>query len=181
LVSLAGLLRPLLELHWAREVAKYNGQHLTEDRLADFLFGSERESLSRLRPGLRDAQGGRCFYCAVELKTGDVEVDHFIPWSRLPNDGLQNLVLTDRRCNNSKRDHLADLPLLKLWAMRPSDVLAEMAESLGWPLRRTESRRIALGLYGRLPAGTHLWHRPGGLAVLDGAQLAEALAALEDR
>jgi HNH endonuclease len=180
LVSLAALLRSLFELHWAREVAKYNAQHLTEDRLRDFLFGSERDNLARLRPGLRDAQEGRCFYCAAEPRTGDIEVDQFIPWSRVPNDGLQNLVLTDRRCNNSKRDHFVDLPLHKRWAARPSDVLAGVADGLGWPLRRTESRRIARGFSARLPDGTHLWQQPGTLSVLDRSQLAGALSSWED-
>jgi hypothetical protein len=25
--------------------------------------------------------------------------DHFIPWSRHPDNGIENLVVTDRRCN----------------------------------------------------------------------------------
>jgi hypothetical protein len=180
LVSLAGLLRPLLELHWTREVARFNGTELAEDRLRDFLFGSERENLARLRPGLLDAQQGRCFYCGATLRAGQVDVDHFVPWSRVPNDGLQNLVLADRRCNNSKRDHWADLPLLTTWAARPQDVLRQVADDAGWPLRQVESRRIARGLYARLPEGTHLWQQPGVFAVLDRVRLVEVLAVLED-
>lgn len=180
LVSLAGLLRPLLELHWTREVAKFNGAELPEDRLRDFLFGSERESLTRVRPGLLEAQAGCCFYCGAALRTGQIDVDHFVPWSRVPNDGLQNLVLADRRCNNSKRDHWADLRLLQIWATRPAGVLAQVADDVGWPLRQLESRRIARGLYARLPPGTHLWQQPGVFAVLDRSRLADALAALED-
>jgi len=180
LVSLAGLLRPLLELHWTREVAKFNGTELVEDRLRDFLFGSERENLARLRPGLLEAQAGRCFYCGERLSTGQVDVDHFVPWSRVPNDGLQNLVLADRRCNSSKRDHWADLPLLTTWAGRPQVVLQQVADDVGWPLRQLESRRIARGLYARLPEGTHLWQQSGVFSVLDRTRLVEALAALED-
>lgn len=179
LVSLAGLLRPLLELHWTREVARFNSTELAEDRLRDFLFGSERVSLDRLRPGLLDAQQGRCFYCSAALRAGQVDVDHFVPWSRVPNDGLQNLVLADRRCNNSKRDHWADLALLTTWAARPQEVLRQIADDAGWPLRQVESRRIARGLYARLPEGTHLWQQPGVFAVLERSRLGEALAVLE--
>lgn len=180
LVSLAGLLRPLLELHWTREVAKFNGTELAEDRLREFLFGSERENLARLRPGLLAAQQGRCFYCRATLRAGQVDVDHFVPWARAPNDGLQNLVLADRRCNNSKRDHWADPSLLNTWASRPQDVLRQVADEADWPLRQVESRRIARGLYARLPEGTHMWQQPGVFAVLDRSRLSEALIALED-
>ena len=93
LVSLAGLLRPLVELHWTRQVAAFNGKSLGEDRLRDFLFGADRENLARLRPGLLEVQSGRCFYCRGVLRQGQIEVDHFVPWSRVPEDGLQNLVL----------------------------------------------------------------------------------------
>jgi hypothetical protein len=34
-------------------------------------------------------------------------VDHFIPWSRHADDGLDNLVAADARCNGQKRDFLA--------------------------------------------------------------------------
>jgi 5-methylcytosine-specific restriction endonuclease McrA len=179
LIGLTGLLRPLIELYWTREVARFNRVQLPEDGLRDFLFGSERESLARLRPGLLDAQDGGCFYCGARLAA--VEVDHFVPWSRVPNDGLANLVLTDRRCNGSKRDAYADLPLLERWAARPQDVLRQVADDAGWPLRGPESRRIARGLYAHLPAGTPLWQRPGVFTVLDRARLPSALAHLEER
>jgi hypothetical protein len=179
LVGLTGLLRPLLELHWTREVARYNRVALPEDGLRDFLFGSERESLVRLRPGLLDVQDGRCFYCGAGLSHRGTEVDHFVPWSRVPNDGLGNLVLTDRRCNNTKRDSYADLPLVERWAARPHDVLRQVADDAGWPLRGEESRRIARGLYAHLPSGTSLWQSPGVFTVLDRSRLPEVLARLE--
>ena len=110
LVSLSGLLRPLIELHWTRAVATFNRQDLAEDRLRDHLFGSDRVRLQRLWPGLLDAQQGRCFYCAERLPAKGVEVNHFVPWSRLPNDALGNLVLADRRCNGAKREPRSWLP-----------------------------------------------------------------------
>lgn len=151
LVSLSGLLRPLIELHWTRAVAAFNRQDLAEDRLRDHLFGSERVRLEPLRPGLLEAQQGRCFYCREPLPAKGVEVDHFVPWSRLPNDALGNLVLADRRCNGTKRDHYADLPLLRRWASRPAAVLEQVAEAARWPLQAERSRQVARGLYAHLP------------------------------
>lgn len=116
LVGLAGLLRPLLELHWTRAVAGFNHTDFAEDRLRNFLFGADRIVLKDVRDGLRDAQDGRCFSCRDPLRVGAVQVDHFVPWSRVPNDALGNLVLADSACNGSKRDHFADLALLERWA-----------------------------------------------------------------
>jgi len=179
LVSLSGLLRPLLELHWTRAVAGFNHQEFAEDRLRDHLFGSERVSLQPLRPGLLEAQAGRCFYCEQRLPAKGVEVDHFVPWSRLPNDALGNLVLADQRCNGTKRDHYADLPLLQRWATRPTVVLEQIADAARWPLQLDRSKQVARGLYAYLPAGTPLWQSPGVFTVLDRSRLADVLSTLE--
>ena len=179
LVSLSGLLRPLLELHWTRAVAGFNRQDFAEDRLRDHLFGSDRTNMQPLRAGLLEAQGGRCFYCEQRLPATGVEVDHFVPWSRLPNDALGNLVLADSQCNHAKRDHYAALPLLQRWATRPSAVLEQVAEDTRWPLQLERSRQVARGLYAHLPSGTPLWQAPGVFAVLDRHRLADLLHALE--
>ena len=179
LVSLSGLLRPLLELHWTRAVATFNQQDIAQDRLRDHLFGSERISLQPLRPGLLEAQQGRCFYCHERLPAKGVEVDHFVPWSRLPNDALGNLVLADARCNNGKRDHYADLPLLRRWAARPASVLEQVADQARWPLQLGRSKQVARGLYAHLPSGTPLWQEPGVFTILDRDQLADVLLELE--
>ncbi len=179
LLSLSGLLRPLLELHWTRAVAAFNEADFAEDRLRDHLFGNERVSLQALRPGLLEAQEGRCFYCQQQLPARGVELDHFIPWSRLPNDALGNLVLADQRCNNGKRDHYADLPLLTRWASRPPAVLKQVADAVRWPLELERSRQVARGLYGHLSTGTPLWQEPGVFRVLDRAELVDALLLLQ--
>jgi 5-methylcytosine-specific restriction endonuclease McrA len=179
LVSLSGLLRPLLELHWTRAVAQYNKQSIVEDRLREFLFGAGRVPLQKIAPGLREAQRGECFYCGAPLQAGEVEVDHFVPWSRIPNDALGNLVLADRGCNNGKRDHLAALPHLERWAARSVGVLTEVADDTGWPLQLTESARVARGVYAHLPPGTHLWSSRRTFDVLDPAQLRAVLPLLE--
>lgn len=180
LVSLGGSLRPLVELHWTRAVAAFSNEPLPEDSLRQFLFGSERVSLRAVGPGLREAQAGQCFYCRAPLQATGVEVDHFVPWSRLPNDALGNLVLADRRCNGAKRDHYADLDLLARWAERPSEVLGQVADAAGWPLQLTRSKQVARGLYAHLPSGTALWQRPGVYSVLDRGRLLDVLSLLEE-
>jgi hypothetical protein len=103
LIRLNGLLRPLFHREWAAKVACLNG--LSEAGLERFLFGVDRASLNAVRGPLTKLQNDLCFYCKSELQ-GRAEVDHFIPWSRYPDDGLDNLVVAHRRCNNSKRDFL---------------------------------------------------------------------------
>lgn len=179
LVSLGGLLRPLVELHWTRAVAAFSNEELPEEHLRHFLFGADRITLGALGPGLREAQAGRCFYCNRPLPAREVEIDHFVPWSRLPNDSLGNLVLADRRCNNDKRDHYADLELLTRWASRPVDVLYQVADDASWPLELERSKRVARGLYAHLPAGSALWQEPGVYRMLDRARLLEVLPMLE--
>lgn len=181
LVSLGGLLRPLVELHWTRAVASFSNEQLPEEHLRHFLFGSDRIPLRAVAAGLREAQAGLCFYCRRPLMTHDVEVDHFVPWSRLPNDALGNLVLTDRRCNNAKRDHYADLDLLTRWASRPADVLAQVADDASWALQLDSSKQVARGLYAHLPPGTPLWQEPGVYTILDRAHLLDVLPMLEAR
>src|SRR5207247_11038100 len=70
----------------------------------------ERVPLERVRGPLIELQEGRCFYCAERpaSRAGQTpDVDHFIPWSRYPDDGLENLVVAHARCNAQKRDFLA--------------------------------------------------------------------------
>jgi 5-methylcytosine-specific restriction endonuclease McrA len=178
LVSLGGLLRPLLELHWTRDVARYNRRDLGEDRLREFLFGATRISLRVLGPPLREAQQDACFYCRGRLDTS-VDVDHFLPWSRVPNDALANLVLAHRACNNAKRDNLAALTHLHRWATRPEDVLRQVADDLGWAVEHGRSLRLARGIYAHERAGAMLWVQPGVFEVLDDDRLAALLPLLD--
>ena len=130
LIRLNGLLRPLLYRHWAGMVARIN--RLEESRLESFLFGTKRQDLGPVRKALIDLQGGACFNCGRPARTG-AEVDHFIPWSRYPDDGLDNLVVADRRCNAQKRDFLAATRNAERWRARLDEqVIAEIADKIGW-------------------------------------------------
>lgn len=50
-----------------------------------------------------DVQHGTCLYCQKPLPK-QVQVDHFIPWSRYPADLGHNFVLAHNNCNNAKSD-----------------------------------------------------------------------------
>jgi hypothetical protein len=65
--------------------------HQDAERLDEFLFGAQRISLDRVRGPLADSQARTCFYCAGRM-TGRLDVDHFLPWSRHPDNTLDNLV-----------------------------------------------------------------------------------------
>ena len=157
LVRLNGLLRPLVYRSWAGMVAHFNG--LDESRLERFLFGVDRTSLAALRPDLGDMQDRRCVYCEGKL-TGRSEVDHFIPWARYPDNGIENLVVADQRCNAFKRDFLAGVEYVRKWRSRNSahaESLARTAALNTWERHPPETLGVARGLYLRVAPGTPLW------------------------
>ena len=160
LVRLSPLIRPLVELHWTRMVAKLNGVSTVEEDLRQHLFGSPRIAPSRvMRDGLKDLQGGCCFYCGDPL-IGITEVDHFIPRVRCGIDAVENLVLVDRICNGDKSDLLPAPTFVGKWADRNlsrADTLSMLAE-----LSDTESdlvgmMAVARSIYGHLPPEAHFW------------------------
>ncbi|MGO2075876.1 MAG: HNH endonuclease [Pseudoalteromonas sp.] len=77
-----------------------------QSQLHDFLFGFDRNALSKAKPVLIELQHGNCFYCQKPLND-KTEVDHFIPFARYANDLGHNFVAAHSTCNNSKRDFLA--------------------------------------------------------------------------
>ena len=65
-------------------------------------------------------------------------VDHFLPWSRYPDDGLDNFVLADKSCNGWKSNSLAASQHLTRWARRfqldttECSQLADLAADSEW-------------------------------------------------
>jgi 5-methylcytosine-specific restriction endonuclease McrA len=173
LAALAGLLRPVIEREWLQFVAARNDANVEELRLQRFLFGSERIGLVALVEPLHAVQDGRCFYC-VGSAGGGWEIDHFLPWARLPDNKLDNLVLAHARCNNDKRAALASLEHLARWTQRfdpagqTSQALDQVAAATAWPRRPAATLASARALYLHQPAGTPLWlGRPGRVEELD--------------
>jgi len=159
LVRLNGILRPLFYRKWAVMVARMNA--LPEAELERFLFGAERIPLDSVRQPLRELQENRCFYCDGGIVAA-ADVDHFIPWSRYRDDGLDNLVAAHPACNNSKRDFLASAEHVQRWACRTrlqATALDVLARELSWPRNAERSLSVGAAMYLRLPATARLWQR----------------------
>jgi 5-methylcytosine-specific restriction endonuclease McrA len=180
LLQLNGLLRPMIQRRWAAMVAQLN--RLEDSQLEAFLFGADRIQTARIRAGLWEIQGCRCFYCDGRL--GDAtraQVDHFVPWSRYPDDGLDNLVVADVACNGFKSSSLAAADHVARWVPRFMDgspehrQLGELAQQTGWERTPDKTVSVARGIYLRLPADARLWLRRREFVDPDCAKLAAAL------
>jgi hypothetical protein len=143
-------------------VARIN--KLQENQLEDFLFGVGRISSARIRGGLWEIQGKICFYCARRIPEANRgEVDHFLPWSRYPDHGIENLVVAHKRCNGEKRDFLAATDHVERWTCRfilptgTSSDLSTLADSVGWERDPGKTLGAARGLYLRLHSDARLW------------------------
>ena len=176
LVRLNGVLRPLFRREWAVLVAGMN--RLPEADLERFLFGVERSPLAAVRGPLVDLQHDRCFYCDERLgRRGDV--DHFIPWSRYPDEGLDNLVASDQRCNRKKRDFLAAGVHVERWVERTRTLdhqLEAIAHQVRWRRDPQRTLSVARALYLRLPGGARLWLRGPEFAPFERDRISSALA-----
>lgn len=149
------LLSDLVRGAWLRYVRRFNGQVVGANDLDQFLFGSERASLERYLPILREVQSARCLYCESEVKPGTAHIDHFIPWSRYPIDLGHNFVLAHAKCNAAKADHLGATEHLSRWVERNGTA----AESLRVGFDKAfivhnarSSERIALWAYSQATA-----------------------------
>jgi len=164
LLQLSGLLRPLIQRRWAAMVAELN--RLEESQLDAFLFGADRTQTAKVRAGLWEIQDRRCFYCHERVRDpAQAEVDHFVPWSRHQDDGLDNLVVADRRCNGAKSSSLAAAEHVANWARRFAAQSAEeaqfasLAATKGWDRQPGRSLNVARAIYLRLPNDARLWMR----------------------
>ncbi len=177
LLALSGLIRPLVQHAWMAHVASRNPNEVDDSRLAAYLFGADRISLAPVRAPLLEAQAGRCFYC--EQERGPWEVDHFLPWARWPSNAIENLVVADQRCNNSKRAALAGSRHLREWWDRTTSSgrraeLTSIASDLHWSTQPDVVQGAARGLYLRQPRGAGLW-TPSAVEEADPRLLARLL------
>jgi 5-methylcytosine-specific restriction endonuclease McrA len=180
LPQLAGLLRPLIQRRWAAMVAQLN--RLEESQLEVFLFGADRTRTARIRTGLWELQERRCFYCDARLREpAHGHVDHFVPWSRYPDDSLHNLVVADKLCNGSKSSSLAATEHLVRWARRFAadsseySHLTDLAQRAAWDRDAVRSVSVARAIYLRLPDDARLWVRGKEFIAPDPAMIATAL------
>jgi len=111
---------------------------------------------------------------------GRADVDHFIPWARYPDDGLDNLVVAHPRCNNSKRDFLAGAEHVEKWQRRARECgspLATIAADLSWYRDAERTRSIATSIYSRLPLTARLWLAPSEFGPHERRRILSALEA----
>jgi hypothetical protein len=178
LIALNGVLRPLIYRNWALMVASMNGLK-SESRLEDFLFGAERISLDPVRPRLRDLQGDRCFYCDKSMSSV-CHVDHFVPWSRHPNNSIDNLVATHGDCNGSKSDFLPAAEHVERWrqrSVRHAADLARIAREETWELSPGRTFGVARAIYRAVPDGMRLWRSGQSFIAIERPRIVAALAA----
>ena len=178
LVMLNSLLRPLIQRKWTAMITRFN--RMDESELEDFLFGSERIPLNTVKPALMELQDGRCFYCGREMTAA--EVDHFIPWARYPDNGIENLVLADSCCNRDKRDFLAATEHVLRWADRnrhgsqSAEALKHFAHHTGWETHPSETLGATRAIYFRLSEQATLWKIKKEFVVPHRPSLIEALS-----
>ena len=169
LLRLAPLIRPLVEVHWVREVSKWSHLNVEEIHLRRHLFGADRTSFPDwLRDLLRDTQHDRCFYCEGPLGSRPTQVDHVLPWSRWPNDAIENLVLADGPCNGDKSDRLVVVRHVDRWLERvgaSGPDLAEVAAAHGWESSVDRSVALMRAGYSHIPLGSPLWAGRGDVRV----------------
>ncbi len=137
----------------------------------------------KVRAGLWEIQGRRCFYCEDRLREPTSgQVDHFVPWSRYPDDGLDNFVVADGKCNAAKSSSLAATEHLVHWARRFSEAagehaqLADLATRTRWDRNADRSRSVARAIYLRLPGDARLWLRGKEFVPPDPGPTGDALA-----
>ena len=187
LVRLTPLVRPLVELHFVRDVANWNGLDTVESQLVEYLFGSDRASVgSFVRRQLRLRQEGRCFYGDEH---GDPQgptnkplvVDHFMPWSRFRSDVAENFVLATGARNRSKSDHLAHPNHVVRFLHQAEPLAGEVVAGAREGLSRTRS--MISSAYRTAPLGTPMWLRATSdgpvLVPYDAAGRAAVFQALE--
>jgi 5-methylcytosine-specific restriction endonuclease McrA len=104
--------------HWLQKIREIPANQDAiggQGDLEQFLFGTTRNALTKIKPFFFEIQKGMCFYCESTINENLGEMDHFIPWSKYPNDLGHNFVLSCEKCNGSKSDHLASVVHYKKW------------------------------------------------------------------
>jgi hypothetical protein len=103
---------------WVRFTEQFTSAPRLHDKIEN---NKKRASVSQYRDPLKIIQGARCFYDASHDMSLS-EVDHVLPWSFVLEDKIWNLVLACRKCNNEKRDRLANVAALERLCSRNAEI-----------------------------------------------------------
>ena len=161
LLRFSALLRPLIELAFVRDVARWNNLDTAESRLHAHLFGAVRVAWpAELKEELLAVQDRRCFYDPEgrRLRAEDLQVDHFLPWARFHADGVANLVLARPSHNASKSDLFAATRHVQAWQESLRYRVA-VARRVGLDHETPRTLAMARAGYGHLPDDSPLWLR----------------------
>jgi hypothetical protein len=180
LIKIQNLIRPYLENLWIQWVADRNPDITDAAKLHNFLFGVDRKSLAKVKPYIISAQNEKCFYCETPL-TANIEVDHFLPFSKHTDDALDNLVASCKKCNGSKSDSYPSVHHLKKWWTRFQEGtevfntlnhISETTSHLRDPLATASKARA---VYLNKSEGALLWHAVGEMVPLHTGEAEAAL------
>ena len=103
-----------------------------------------------------------------------------MPWSRHPDDGLDNLVVAHAPCNGEKRDHLAAAEHVEHWTermQRQANELGSVAAATSWQREPERTLGVARSIYLRLPASARLWQGEDRFVPVEAGRLRRALGA----
>lgn len=106
----ASVLAQLLNFRWAELLERFNNSPRIVSKVKGISEAKiKRNSLKRFKDVLvAHMPDGivRDFYTGKELLDKDISVDHVIPWSFMYSDDIWNLVITSKRNNSKKYNHV---------------------------------------------------------------------------
>lgn len=166
MARLAGLLKPTLEYMWVDKVWKSNHEFFQDGLdVKRYLFEQNRIPLDVIRPALMETFGSTCFYCGVSVVSGS-GIDHVLPLSKVPINGMANLVLACRACNSNKSDHLPAFKHVERalgistpggMPKRDRHTLDEICRAIHWDAQYDRALSAARGHYKTTPPLTSTW------------------------
>jgi 5-methylcytosine-specific restriction endonuclease McrA len=99
--------------------------------------------MDSVREPLREgASNNRCLYCEKSIGQ-EADIDHLLPWARHPDNGIENLVVADSRCNNDKRDFLRNDAFVAIAAWLDKYHTERPHSALGYSRRRSTRPKLA--------------------------------------
>jgi hypothetical protein len=105
-------LSKILIYEWAKFLEKTNFTPMLISKI-EGLGIYKRSSLTKYKNILLKQMNVECFYCNQEVKSDDMHIDHFIPWSYVYENSIWNLVISCSECNLKKSDCLAPNKYIK--------------------------------------------------------------------
>jgi hypothetical protein len=114
-------IEPVLVSEWAKTMESYKGnQHYLKSQqqpsmLAALNWEAPKRSTSHVRDRFNKLAGSHLMSCVWSAKPikQKYDIDHSMPFSRWPNNDLWNLLPSDVKVNNEKRDNLPSVQTLK--------------------------------------------------------------------